>query len=155
MGGTNEGGTGGSYSLDNGMTWTAFASKPANTRGDGTIAISADGTAFVWTPERGAAHVSSDRGKTWMPCEKLPPRLRVVADRADPAAFYAFDKATGTLHASADGGRTFAAARHRPAARRRIRPRRTRPRRPRLARHRRGRTDLRRRRQVVPPRSRP
>ena len=111
MGGTEPGGTCGSYSLDNGVTWKAFEGKPAQLgRGDGTVAVSADGGAFVWTPERQPPHVSRDRGKTWSACGGLPPRLRVVADRADADAFYAFDPSDGTAYRSADSGATFTKA---------------------------------------------
>jgi photosystem II stability/assembly factor-like uncharacterized protein len=103
--------TGGAYSLDNGRTWTEFAARPENVgSGNGAIAVSADGAAFVWSPENGAASVTRDRGATWAACAGLPRGgVRVVADREDASRFYAFDRATGALYASRDGGATFAA----------------------------------------------
>lgn len=108
MGGIEPTKTSGSYSLDNGVTWRAFASKPARVRGDGTIAVSADGATLVWTPIGDMTHVSRDRGGSWTRCEGLPPRMRVVSDRVNSGAFYAFDPTQGTFYGSTDGGATFA-----------------------------------------------
>lgn len=103
----------GAYSLDNGRTWIEFAGRPAGAgRGaaaNGTIAVSCDGATFVRTPENSATSYSRDRGATWTVSAGLPPVLRVVADRDDPARFYAFQRGTGTVFVSSDGGVTFAA----------------------------------------------
>jgi hypothetical protein len=100
----------GSYSLDNGVTWTAFASKPPETRGDGTIAVSASGSTLVWTPNERATFYSRDRGTTWTASTGIAPRLRVVADRVNSDKFYAFDRATGTVRVSNNGGASFSSA---------------------------------------------
>lgn len=97
----------GAYSLDNGRTWTDFSANPPGSRGQGMIAVSADGGTFVWTPSEGAPHVSRDRGAAWTACAGIPARLRVVADRVNPSTFYAFDREGGLLYASTDGGATF------------------------------------------------
>ena len=76
-------------------------------KGDGTIAVSADGATFVWVPEDAPGYVSRDRGRTWSECIGLPAKLRVIADRVDPPRFYALDTAKGTLYASGDGGASF------------------------------------------------
>ncbi|MBC8103976.1 MAG: exo-alpha-sialidase, partial [Cytophagales bacterium] len=106
-----ERGTGGAHSADNGVTWTEFAGKPDASTGGGTIAVSADGKTFVWTPgQSGASTVySRDRGATWAVAAGLPPRLRVTADQMDPSRFYAVDNGSGTVYASRDGGASFAA----------------------------------------------
>jgi photosystem II stability/assembly factor-like uncharacterized protein len=103
------GGTGGAYSEDNGVTWTEFATKPEGSSGSGTIAVSADGKTFVWTPggNAGVTVYSRDRGATWKPSAGLPPKLRVTSDRTNPAKFYAVDGNSGALYASEDGGATF------------------------------------------------
>ncbi|HVK06546.1 MAG TPA: xyloglucanase, partial [Armatimonadaceae bacterium] len=103
--------THGSYSRDNGRTWTLFGGEPTGSRGDGVIAVSADGAAFVWTPNGAAPHVSRDRGATWAACAGLDPRTRVVvSDRVNPRRFYAYDRQEGAVFASADAGATFAPA---------------------------------------------
>ncbi len=101
--------TGGATSLDNGLTWTPFTVRPPNAI-DGTIAVSADGGTFVWSPDKSTPSVSADHGHTWSPAAGLPARAAVVSDRVDPRRFYAFDRRGGTVYASTDAGRTFAPA---------------------------------------------
>jgi photosystem II stability/assembly factor-like uncharacterized protein len=102
-----DGATGGSVSQDNGVTWKAFPSAPGG-NGRGTIAIAADGSRIVWTPEgAGQTFISKDMGATWTKCEGLPRALPVVSDRVNPQAFYAYDREKGTLFGSADGGGRF------------------------------------------------
>ena len=100
-------GTGGAYSTDNGITWTPFASAPAGGRGSGSIAVSADGAAFVWAAQGAAPAFSHDRGATWQPCAGATEggRASVVSDRATAGTFYL--RSGGSLLASTDGGATF------------------------------------------------
>ncbi|MBC8135251.1 MAG: carbohydrate-binding protein [Fibrella sp.] len=102
------GGNGGAYSADNGITWKEFGTKPSE-KGDGAIAVSADGSSFVWTPENAGAFVSKDNGMTWTASTGLPPKRRVASDRVNPNTFYAFDNDSGTFYVSTDGGASFAA----------------------------------------------
>jgi photosystem II stability/assembly factor-like uncharacterized protein len=95
----------GAYSTDGGKTWTPFATEPAGSRGSGAVAVSADGSVFVWALRFGAAYYSRDRGATWTACQGLPGRVRVVADRVNPVKFYALD--AGKLYVSMDGGARF------------------------------------------------
>ena len=83
--------------------------KPEGSRGSGTIAVSADGKTFVWTPNggTGATSYSADRGTTWTASKGLPPHLRVIADMTNAARFFAIDGASGTLYASKDNGASF------------------------------------------------
>jgi photosystem II stability/assembly factor-like uncharacterized protein len=53
--------------------------------------------------------LTQDHGKTWHEVEGLPAGVRPIADRVDPAKFYALDFANGTVYASTDGGWSFAA----------------------------------------------
>ncbi len=99
--------THGAYSPDNGVTWKAFGSSPPG-KGDGRIAVSADGSAFLWAPEGQSAYVSRDQGNTWMASRGLPKKVTVIADRESAAGFYARDPSTGSLYASVDGGASFA-----------------------------------------------
>ncbi len=102
--------TGGAVSTDAGRTWTDFKTHPLS-GGDGSIAVSADGETFVWSPggEEPQAAYSRDHGHTWKPCVGLPINLRVVSDRTDPNYFYAFDPGSASVLVSKDGGVTFAA----------------------------------------------
>ena len=106
-GSTGEKTSRGSISQDGGTTWQPFPAEPEGSKGEGTIAISADGGRMVWTPRQAGAFVSENGGSLWRPCAGLPEGLKVVSDRVNPMRFYAFDSKTGTLHKSDDGGVTF------------------------------------------------
>jgi photosystem II stability/assembly factor-like uncharacterized protein len=97
----------GAYSLDGGTSFSPFASEPAMGRGQGTIAVSADGTRFVWATQSAVPAFSEDRGMTWTPCVGLPIAARVSADRVNPAVFYAVNTAGTEVLVSRDGGATF------------------------------------------------
>jgi len=98
----------GALSTDGGTTWKSFGSAPGGAREDGVAALSADGTILVWSPAGAGAYVSTDKGATWTACTGLPGTdLRVVSDRVNSKRFYAVS--SGTLYASADGAKTFAA----------------------------------------------
>jgi photosystem II stability/assembly factor-like uncharacterized protein len=107
---------GGDFSADGGATWTAMTLPAGDPDGAGTVALSADGSALVWTPEdnswapQAAVPVySTDQGKTWTDVSGLAAGVAVVADPVNPRVFYAFDQSTGTLYTSADRGATFTA----------------------------------------------
>jgi photosystem II stability/assembly factor-like uncharacterized protein len=129
--------TRGSFSLDGGRTWLAFASEPPDGAGAGSIAVSADGQTLVWTPRRGRPHYSRNCGTNWTKCivpaqpdvvvdpfskavssghntnwlvfDRLPRGLRVVADPVNASRFYAFDSDAGRLYLSTNGAATFTA----------------------------------------------
>jgi hypothetical protein len=103
--GTNDGGRRGAYSVDGGDSWEPFASEPAG-NGSGTIAVSADGTTLLWSPQGGAPAYSTDTGRSWLPSSGFMGNARVAADRKNPNKFYAVDR-TGS-YVSVDGGRSFA-----------------------------------------------
>lgn len=98
----------GAYSTDGGTTWTPFGAEPEGSRGGGSIAVSANGGALIWTPNGGVPHVSHDLGAHWKPCAGLTGRPAIVADRGKPERFYACDGKAGKLALSEDGGITFA-----------------------------------------------
>ncbi len=114
----------GAVSTDGGITWSPFASVPPGvTLGQGTVAISADGSTIVWMPaDNGSvAYYSTNNGATWTastggPTENSPgSQIQVVSDRVNPKTFYLFapnDPSSGqsTLYVSTDAGRTFAVA---------------------------------------------
>lgn len=100
----------GGYSSDGGTTWTPFASEPAGASGNpGGIAVSADGSTFVWEPGSGAPAFAGIGG-AWSVCAGAPANQRVGADRVNPHKFYSFDSAAGTVYVSVDGAATFTAA---------------------------------------------
>jgi len=100
----------GGYSRDGGKTWTPFTSESGEGQSGGSIAVSADGSTLILTPDRGYACVSKDFGETWTACVGLTKGGAPIADRADPNHFYAADRDSGQLFVSADSGRSFTPA---------------------------------------------
>ncbi|MFN8206608.1 MAG: hypothetical protein U0T82_04280 [Bacteroidales bacterium] len=98
------------YSTDGGINWTPADSAPAKGARLGHIAVSSDGTSWVWTPERMAPFLTRDRGKSWTAVKGLPVDMRVIADRVKANQFYAMDLFGGKLYSSEDGGSTFTEA---------------------------------------------
>ncbi|MEV8316614.1 xyloglucanase [Streptomyces sp. NPDC059900] len=94
------------FSGDNGATWSP-GKEPPGVSGGGTVAASADGSRFVWSPDGAGVHTSGDRGASWTASAGLPQGAVVESDRADPQTFYGFK--SGTFYASTDGGATFTA----------------------------------------------
>lgn len=95
------------YSLDDGKTWTAFANNPADDPSAGSIAISADGATFVWTPRRNRSFYTVNYGTNWIACEGLTAGFQVVADPVNPSRFYAYDSRTGKILLSTNGAVDF------------------------------------------------
>jgi hypothetical protein len=102
----------GSYSIDGGVTWIPFATAPKDSKGSGSIAISADGATFLWAAQGATPAYSQDSGATWTPCVGAPSgSVRVAADRVNPLKFYANGRnASGktVMFVSTDGGKNFA-----------------------------------------------
>lgn len=106
------------WSGDGGHSWkplraaaiSATADKPGkryDLTGEASIVVSADGATFVVnTP---VPLTTTDRGKSWVVARGLPLWARVVADKRDPARFYAVDWAESRLLVSGDGGASFTA----------------------------------------------
>ncbi|NUS83238.1 MAG: 1,4-beta-glucanase, partial [Streptomyces sp.] len=101
----------GAWSNDGGQTWAPFETQPAAAKdASGPIVTNADGSVLLWSfGTTSPAHRSTDNGATWSEVSSLPKGAVLVADPVDPTCFYAFDTATGTLHASTDSGLTFTA----------------------------------------------
>ena len=105
------------WSDDGGHIWQplqvpiAVRGEPArryDLNGEAPVDVSADGAVFiVSTP---VALVTRDRGGTWEAAIGLPVGARVIADKADPALFYAVDYAGSRFYVSRDGAKTFAPA---------------------------------------------
>jgi photosystem II stability/assembly factor-like uncharacterized protein len=95
------------YSLDEGRTWKATTTTPSPESRSGSIAVSADGSTWVWTPERAPSYFTRDRGTTWTASQGLHANTSIIADPIDPQSFYAISLADLTLYRSADGAATF------------------------------------------------
>ncbi|MFS0774008.1 WD40/YVTN/BNR-like repeat-containing protein [Sphingomonas sp. 1P08PE] len=101
------------WSADGGRTWRPLMvpamGDPARREdlvGEAAITVSADGATFVVaTPQPRVTH---DRGRTWQQPRGLPGATRAVADKVDPARFYAVDTAANRLLVSTDAARSFA-----------------------------------------------
>lgn len=100
----------GGYSKDQGNTWTVFTDAAGCQSGPGQIAISADGSRFVWAPTAGPTVYSTNGGASWTASSGAPANGVVISDRVNPMKFYTFDQSAGTFYVSADGGQTFTAA---------------------------------------------
>lgn len=105
----NAGGANIGYSLDAGRTWAPGPASPAPHSRAGSIAVSADGATWIWTPEGKATFFTRDRGATWTAARGLPASLNVIADPVMPGVFYAVSLKDSELYMSNDGGRTFSA----------------------------------------------
>ncbi|MFF5456042.1 RICIN domain-containing protein [Streptomyces sp. NPDC012950] len=97
----------GAYSTDGGSNWTGFRAEPVADAQDGHVALAADGSTIVWTQAGQAPYRSTDKGASWSRVGGLGTGAVVVADRSSARTFYSLSG--GTLHASTDGGATFAA----------------------------------------------
>lgn len=101
---------GGAWSADSGLTWTLFGSvPPALGTSGGTIAVSADGSRFVWSSSAMAPYYSADHGATWTLSSGVAAGSAPIADRVNPAKFYVYNGTTGLVSVSTDGGVTFTA----------------------------------------------
>jgi len=109
IGHARDGGKNLGYSLDGGKTWREPQTLPDGKTGDGFIAVSADGKAWVLTPKGGQPHVSHDSGATWTPVQGLPAGSRVIADRVNPQRFHAMALFDDQLFSSSDAGLSFTA----------------------------------------------
>ena len=102
----------GAYSLDGGTTWTDFItnSLPA-INGYGSIAVSADGSRFVWIPSATAsaskiAYYSTNNGANWTASTGGPTGSHVpISDRVNSNKFYIYSSTR--MYVSTDGGATF------------------------------------------------
>ncbi|WP_200946667.1 MULTISPECIES: hypothetical protein [unclassified Roseateles] len=109
IGNARDGGKNLGYSLDGGKTWHQPATVPAAKSGDGHVAVSANGQAWIWTPKGSTPHVSHDRGDSWTAVKGLPAGTRVIADRVNPRRFHAMALFDDKIYASDDAGLSFSA----------------------------------------------
>ncbi|WP_159944193.1 MULTISPECIES: cellulose binding domain-containing protein [unclassified Nocardiopsis] len=93
-------------SSNGGDSWWG-GQEPGGVTGGGTVAVAADGSSIVWSPDGTGVHVSTTTGSSWTASTGVPQGARVEADRADPDRFYAVSG--GTFYTSTDGGASFTA----------------------------------------------
>lgn len=96
-----------SYSEDGGRHWTMCATVPTEKSRNGHIAVAADGSSWIWIPDRSKAYLTRDKGASWQVCRGLPKNIRVIADKVNPKRFYAVDAVAEILYSREDGGATF------------------------------------------------
>lgn len=83
------------------------ATVPTEKSRNGHIAVAADGSSWIWTPDRSEAYLTRDKGASWQSCRGLPKNIRVIADKVNPQRFYAVDAVAEILYSSEDGGGDF------------------------------------------------
>ncbi|MEN3039130.1 MAG: Ig-like domain-containing protein [Candidatus Kryptonium sp.] len=95
------------FSYDYGDNWFQASSEPPGVTGGGKVAVSADGSVVIWSPE-GASGVyyTTNNGSSWSQCGGLEGGGYIVrSDRKNPNKFYAFKN--GNFYISTNKGQTF------------------------------------------------
>jgi photosystem II stability/assembly factor-like uncharacterized protein len=95
------------YSMDAGKSWQPAATMPKVNSQRGSVAVSADGKTWIWTPQRSAVYITHDTGATWQQATGIPDNSRVIADKVNSDKFYALALLEGKLYISNDGGNIF------------------------------------------------
>jgi hypothetical protein len=108
------------YSMDGGKSWKPAPTMPTPDCSLGHIAVSSNGTSWIWSPDPIRTgygpgrtqqflpvYVTTDMGANWMECKGIPNNTRVISDPVNPKRFYAIDLFAGKLFVSSDGGSTF------------------------------------------------
>jgi hypothetical protein len=103
----------GGYSTDSGADWVPFGSSPSGTvTGGGSIAVSADATTLVWSPNDLGSNTSysTDNGTTWTVSTGALSASNVYSDRLNAKKFYMYNPSASEILMSTDGGQTFSVA---------------------------------------------
>jgi xyloglucan-specific exo-beta-1,4-glucanase len=95
------------YSTNGGASWTSVMKEPTGTTNGGTIAVNANGTIVVWSPDGAGVHYTTSNGGTWTASTGIPAGAQVRSDRVNPNTFYGFFN--GTFYVSTNGGASFTA----------------------------------------------
>ncbi|MGN0605604.1 MAG: WD40/YVTN/BNR-like repeat-containing protein [Oscillospiraceae bacterium] len=92
-----------------GLVWYSTAALPTGYDKliNGSVCISADGSAFIWSPDDISSRpvITEDFGQTWNICEGLPSGAYICADRVNKLKYYAVSE--NSFYVSADGGMHF------------------------------------------------
>nr|WP_127893072.1 xyloglucanase [Streptomyces sp. S10(2018)] len=95
------------FSTDNGANWFG-GTDPSGVSGGGTVAASADGSRFVWSPAGTGVQYTTGFGTSWQASTGIPAGAIVESDRVNPKTFYGFK--SGKFYVSSDGGASFTAS---------------------------------------------
>jgi hypothetical protein len=96
----------GYYSINNGISWTKFATTPPNAGGNSEkIHISANGTYIVWAPENSIPYYTNNKGASWIACQGVTAGSNsMTSDRVNDKKFYYYNQTNGYVYISTDGG---------------------------------------------------
>ncbi len=91
---------------DYGANWTEV---PLTGDGEqGTVALSADGTVILWTPDSSSTtYRTTNDGSMWTPVTGLSVNAPVIGDSVNSSKFYAYNPSGGSFYLSTDGGASF------------------------------------------------
>ncbi|PTT88794.1 xyloglucanase, partial [Pelomonas sp. HMWF004] len=92
---------------DNGGNTWYQGQEPSGGASSGTIAVGADGNAFVWSPAGAPVVYSTSRGSSWSTSTGVPTGALVRSDRATAGRFYAYS--AGSFYVSTNSGAKFSA----------------------------------------------
>jgi photosystem II stability/assembly factor-like uncharacterized protein len=95
------------FSTDGGANWFQ-GNEPGGVTGGGTIAASADGSRFVWSPDGAQVSASVGFGNSWTQSTGIPQGAIVESDRVNPMKFYGVSG--GRFYVSTNGGASFTAS---------------------------------------------
>jgi photosystem II stability/assembly factor-like uncharacterized protein len=95
------------YSIDSGHNWKSTSAAPTPDSRAGSVAVSAEGGTWVWTPEHEPPSFTHDMGVSWKTIDGLPAGTRVLADPVEPGDFYAISLQDHTLFFITDATATF------------------------------------------------
>lgn len=95
------------FSYDYGDNWFQASSEPPGVTGGGRVAVSADGSVVVWSPEgSNGVYYTTNNGSSWQQCSGLDGGGYIVrSDRKNPNKFYAFKN--GRFYLSTNKAQTF------------------------------------------------
>ncbi|MEU7572833.1 cellulose binding domain-containing protein [Micromonospora sp. NPDC049240] len=96
------------FSTDGGANWFQ-GTEPGGINNGGTVAASADGSQFVWSPGDAGQQVvrSVGFGNSWTAATGIPANAVVESDRVNPNKFYGVS--AGKFYVSTNGGAAFTA----------------------------------------------
>lgn len=97
-------------STNGGSSWSEIggggSSDPG--QGGGFVAINADGSRYLWSPEGAGVHYFGGSGPPrWKASAGIPAQATVASDRVNPNKFYGFQN--GAFYSSSNGGQSFTA----------------------------------------------
>jgi xyloglucan-specific exo-beta-1,4-glucanase len=94
------------YSTDNAKTWKLLPLPEPGVK-EGSMAVSADGRIFAWSPAGKTVYTTTDK-INWIKAIGAPSNQRIISDRVNPQKFYSV--AASKLYFSTDGGLNFSAS---------------------------------------------